>query len=220
MATKKLGKGNFGSSDKRPSFYKIIWFANTINLRIPPAFKHHILSDESATLKTPLGNWVVKLVQRKGDTYFAEKGWQEFLKHNSLGRAEFVVFKYNGDKSFNVVIYEKNGCKRNYPSASRFTSPFHFFNHVIKNSNIGTPSTMLIPKKFQKKYLPLSKQEITLQDSEGINWLVNVNVTSNNLLCFAGGWKAFVDSHSIKKDDICTFELVEQNTFKVCIFSS
>ncbi|GFP94481.1 B3 domain-containing protein os03g0212300 [Phtheirospermum japonicum] len=218
MAKQKLGKDDFGSPDKRPGFFKIIWFANTINLRIPPDFKHHLVSKEQterAILKTPRGNWVVKIVQKEGDLYFAQKGWQQFLKHHSLGHAEFVVFKYNGDTSFDVVIYEQNGCARNYPS--RFTSPFPFFSCVMKNHNIGTSSKVFIPRTFQQKHLPLSKQGIILQDSEGVSWPVTVTISGNKLMLI-GGWKAFADSHSIEKGDDCIFELVEQNMMKVHIF--
>ncbi|GFQ03846.1 B3 domain-containing protein os01g0723500 [Phtheirospermum japonicum] len=214
-----LGKDN-GNPDKRPCFFKIMWFANTIDLRIPPDFKHHLTSIERTerAILTPLGDWVIKIVRKQGDMYFAEKGWQEFLKHHSLGRAEFVVFKYNGDTSFDVVIYERNGCARNYPSSSRFTSPFTFFSRVMKNHNIGPSSKVYIPRVFQEKHLPLSKQGIILQDSEGVSWPVTVTISSNEFLMILGGWKAFADSHSIKKDDICIFELVEQNTMKVHIF--
>ncbi|KAK6159418.1 hypothetical protein DH2020_006732 [Rehmannia glutinosa] len=230
MAKQSFGKDNLGSPETRPCFYKIIWLANSIDLRIPPAFKHHLSNsneevDQYATLKTPYGKWKVKLEQKKGDIYFVQ-GWQDFLKHHSLGQQEFLVFKYNGHMSFDVAIYDKNGCEKNYQSirasrqesASSFTSSFPFFRHVMKATNVGTSSTLFIPKAFQRKHIPLSRHKFVLRNSESICWTVNVTVASTKLLMMCGGWKAFADDNSVKKGDECIFELVEQNTMQVHIF--
>ncbi|KAK6136817.1 hypothetical protein DH2020_029440 [Rehmannia glutinosa] len=227
MAKQSFGKDNLGSPETRPCFYKIIWLANSIDLRIPPAFKHHLSINDSSTitLKTPSGNWKVKLQMKNGNMYFVQD-WQEFVKHHSLGHAEFLVFTYNGDMLFDVVIYDQNGCEKNYQSirasrqesASSFTSSFPFFRHVMKATNVGTSSTLFIPKAFQRKHIPLSRHKFVLRNSESICWTVNVTVASTKLLMMCGGWKAFADDNSIKKGDECIFELVEQNTMQVHIF--
>lgn len=193
----------------------------------------------------------------KGDIYFV-KGWQEFVKHHSLGEAEFLLFTYNGDMYFDVAIYEKNGCKKNYQSvgtshqesACYFTSSFPFFKHEIKDYNVGTrcilvrcsslifrtifPCTyksifldliknfslflQLIPKAFSRIHLPMSRQTMILRNSKGICWSANMSLTSSNQLSLFGGWKAFSDDNSIKKGDVCIFELVEKNIMQVHIF--
>ncbi|GER42229.1 B3 domain-containing protein [Striga asiatica] len=113
----KLEKNNMETPDKRPCFYKIIWLTNCTNLRIPPKFERHlppnIEKSETATLKTPNGNWNVKLVRKPDGIYFMS-GWKKFVRCQSLGQAEFLIFKYNGSLSFDVVFYDPNGCGRNY----------------------------------------------------------------------------------------------------------
>ncbi|CAA0827609.1 B3 domain-containing protein [Striga hermonthica] len=117
MAEHKLEKNNLEKPDKRPCFYKIIWLTNRTNLKIPPRFERHLPTDveklKTATLKTPGGNWKVKLVRQPDGIYFTS-GWKKFVRCHSLGHAEFLIFKYNGSLSFDVVFYDPNGCRRNY----------------------------------------------------------------------------------------------------------
>ncbi|KAK4401597.1 hypothetical protein Sango_0900400 [Sesamum angolense] len=195
--------------------------------RIPPAFKKQLSNEgtDRVTLRSPCGNWDVKLLQENGGIYFAE-GWQDFERHHSLGRAEFLLFNYNGKMSFDVVIFGINGCARNYESAAKsgqesassFTSTFPFFRHSIKRCNLGSRSTLIIPKPFSRIHLRPSRQILIRQNSEGISWRASILVTSSKHLSITGGWKAFSDDNLIKKGDICIFELVEQNTMQVHIF--
>lgn len=63
----------------------------------------------------------------------------------------------------------------------------------------------------------MSRQLMVLRDSDGICWSVSVIITSSGHLSLTGGWKDFIDAHSIKKGDACIFELVEQNLMNVRI---
>ncbi|KAL2254695.1 B3 domain-containing protein Os11g0197600-like [Sesamum indicum] len=227
MAKEKHQKDGRGNPNTRPCFYKIMWPTNLIHLRIPPAFKKQLLNEQTdrATLRSPCGNWDVKLLQENGDIYFAE-GWQDFVRHHSLGSAEFLLFNYNGKMSFDVVIFGINGCARNYESAAKsgqesvssFTSTFPFFRYSIKGYNLGSRSTLLIPKAFSRIHLRPSRQIVILKNLEGISWRASILVNSSKHLSITGGWKAFSDDNSIKNGDVCIFELVEQNTMQVHIF--
>ncbi|XP_057963541.1 B3 domain-containing protein Os11g0197600-like isoform X2 [Malania oleifera] len=101
--------------DRRPAFFKIIYQGLTTHqLRIPPHFLKHISKEfsETATLKGPSGNiWNVKLTQVAGCTYIQD-GWQQFFKDNCLGDNEFLLFRYDGNMSFDVQIFDKSGCER------------------------------------------------------------------------------------------------------------
>ncbi|KAL0365450.1 UNVERIFIED_CONTAM: B3 domain-containing protein [Sesamum angustifolium] len=227
MAKGKHQKDGRGNPNTRPCFYKIMVPTNQTRLRIPPAFKVQLPNEgtDRVTLRSPCGYWDVKLLHENREIYFAE-GWQDFVRHHSLGRAEFLLFNYNGKMSFDVVIFGINGCARNYESAaesgqesaSSFTSTFPFFRHSIKRCNLGSRSTLIIPKAFSRIHLRPSRQILILQNSEGISWRASILVTSSKHLSVTGGWKAFSDDNSIKKGDICIFELVEQNTMRVHIF--
>lgn len=43
---------------------------------------------------------------------FFHKGWQDFVKDNSLEAGEFLVFRYDGNSGFDVQIFGKSGCEK------------------------------------------------------------------------------------------------------------
>ncbi|XP_056160970.1 B3 domain-containing protein Os01g0723500-like [Syzygium oleosum] len=63
-------------------------------------------------LKGPSGeNWNAKL--RKDITgMYLQDGWRKFHIDNSLGNKEFLLFKYDGKRSFEVQIYDPTGLER------------------------------------------------------------------------------------------------------------
>lgn len=74
----------------------------------------HLTKETSsrATLKCSSGrSWNVEVGRAEGNMYFQD-GWQQFLKDNSLGDREFLLFRYDGNLCFNVAIFKKNGCER------------------------------------------------------------------------------------------------------------
>ncbi|KAL6347956.1 hypothetical protein AAG906_037685 [Vitis piasezkii] len=88
--------------------------AYLIPKRIPPHFMKHLMKDTSnrATLKCSSSRfWNIELRPAIGSMYLQD-GWQQFLKDNSLGDREFLLFRYDGNMCFNVQIFEKNGCER------------------------------------------------------------------------------------------------------------
>nr|KYP73101.1 B3 domain-containing protein REM21 [Cajanus cajan] len=49
--------------------------------------------------------WCVK-TRRIGDKLFLDEGWKAFREENCVGKADFMVFKYNGNKEFKVIVLE------------------------------------------------------------------------------------------------------------------
>ncbi|XP_062023517.1 B3 domain-containing protein Os01g0723500-like [Rosa rugosa] len=105
-------------ASKEPTFFKIIKTGfNTDDLRIPPKFRRHMLNElsETATLElkgSSKGSWTVQVSQIESDIYF-KNGWQKFIKDNSLGDFEFLVFRYERPMHFTIEIFDKTACKRN-----------------------------------------------------------------------------------------------------------
>jgi hypothetical protein len=56
--------------------------------------------------------WEVKILKKANDIYLRNFDWQKFLKDNSVGLEEFLVFTYNGENMFKVEIYGKNGLEK------------------------------------------------------------------------------------------------------------
>ncbi|XP_047938904.1 B3 domain-containing protein REM6-like [Salvia hispanica] len=220
MEKDKDGEGSWGSPDTRPSFFQIMWSDNLKELKIPTKFfDEHLATEETETvaLRSPCGSWDTKLEQRDGGVYLIQ-GWPHFVESHDLGRAEWAHFLYNGGMSFDVKIYGSNGWLKKYdqPAASAppFASSFPFFRREIKRYNVGHKCSMVIPTHFSRWHMSLSKEPMVLMDSDGVSWPVTITVTSGNRLAMTGGWKALADARSIKKGDVCIFELVEKRVMK------
>ncbi|CAI8584223.1 unnamed protein product [Vicia faba] len=77
-------------------------------LALPKTFSNNIKKNlpESVTLKGPAGMlWNIELTT-KGDTLYFTHGWQQFMKEHSLKENDFLVFKYNGESLFEVLIFD------------------------------------------------------------------------------------------------------------------
>lgn len=74
----------------------------------------HLTDDTSniATLMCSSGRiWNIKL-RRAEERIYLHDGWKQFLKDNSLGDMEFLLFRYGGNMCFDVQIFQKNGCEK------------------------------------------------------------------------------------------------------------
>nr|XP_011458368.1 PREDICTED: B3 domain-containing protein At5g18000-like isoform X4 [Fragaria vesca subsp. vesca] len=115
---------------KPPCFFQIILPGySTEHLRIPPRFiRKHIVNKPSkrATLKLKQSSQFsrnVEVRKSRGDVYLKD-GWQEFLRDACLGDKEILVFVYNGNLSFNVKVFDKNGCERmDFPNIKTHQNP-------------------------------------------------------------------------------------------------
>ncbi|XP_040363968.1 B3 domain-containing protein Os01g0723500-like isoform X2 [Rosa chinensis] len=132
----RAGFNNGGMEEQKgPTFFKIIKPGfNTDHLRIPPAFRKHILNELSigATLtlsSSADSSWNVRAHKIGRDIYLKE-GWQEFLRDNSLGDSEFLMFGYDGNMHFSIDIFEKNCCKRTKAPALRRHQQSTFTNNT------------------------------------------------------------------------------------------
>lgn len=83
--------------------------------QIPQEFLKHISKESSdratLTVQGSAGSWTVKLGET-GIGVFLQDGWLKFLRDNSLGDNEFLLFTYDGNMCFTVQIFNKNGCER------------------------------------------------------------------------------------------------------------
>ncbi|XP_058007704.1 B3 domain-containing transcription factor VRN1 isoform X1 [Hevea brasiliensis] len=102
-----------------PHFFKII-LDNTIRqgkLGIPRKFVRKYGNDLSSPviLSVPSGAiWRVELLKCDGDVWLGQ-GWQDFSNYYSLEHGNFLVFKYEGDCQFHVLIFNKSASEIEYP---------------------------------------------------------------------------------------------------------
>ncbi|GAU15370.1 hypothetical protein TSUD_04390 [Trifolium subterraneum] len=77
------------------------------HLALPKTFSNNVKKKlpENVTLKGPSGVvWKVGLTSRDDTLYFTS-GWQQFVKDHSLKENDVLVFKYNGESHFEVLIF-------------------------------------------------------------------------------------------------------------------
>ncbi|XP_077218924.1 B3 domain-containing protein Os03g0620400-like isoform X2 [Tasmannia lanceolata] len=101
---------------KKPHFFKVLLGNFSHSLRIPPAFMKHISKaatyKRTAILEGPSSRvWHVELSKKINGTYLQD-GWQEFAKAHSLRVSDFLVFRYDGNMRFSVLIFDKTACER------------------------------------------------------------------------------------------------------------
>ncbi|KNA12123.1 hypothetical protein SOVF_128690 [Spinacia oleracea] len=66
-------------------------------------------------LNIPSGKvWEFDLVRENGKT-FLQKGWPEFVKFYSLNDGHCLLFKYEGESRFDVVIFDTSTSEIEYP---------------------------------------------------------------------------------------------------------
>jgi len=94
--------------------------------QIPRKFVKHLPKElpDQAILRDSSGDeWRVKLCKTAEDIYLQD-GWKQCFEDHSLGDNEFLLFKYNGEMSFDVLIFGKDGCERLYGPINKHT-PVH-----------------------------------------------------------------------------------------------
>ncbi|KAF8410594.1 hypothetical protein HHK36_003126 [Tetracentron sinense] len=114
-----------GSSDwpnipeKRSHFFRIIGPADIRDkhLGIPRKFvgKFGVELSDVAFLKVPSGTvWSLGL-RKADDKVWFQNGWQEFVEHYSIRDGHFLVFRYDGNSHFSVLIFDMSASEIMYP---------------------------------------------------------------------------------------------------------
>ncbi|XP_061367477.1 B3 domain-containing protein At3g18960-like [Gastrolobium bilobum] len=101
-------------------FFKIILESNIRDgeLRVPRSFvrRHWQGISNPVCLRLPNSTeWKVYWMKRDGDVWF-RNGWKEFAQYLSLDVSQFVVFRYEENSYFNVIIFDKSALEIKYPS--------------------------------------------------------------------------------------------------------
>lgn len=80
------------------------------------------IPEKAATLRASGSVWKVQCTCSKGGIYLQD-GWQEFIRDNSFGDDEFLIFRYYGAMCFNVQIFDKTGLERTNIANSKKHQP-------------------------------------------------------------------------------------------------
>ncbi|XP_078150524.1 B3 domain-containing protein Os12g0592300-like [Carex rostrata] len=59
--------------------------------------------------------WHVKMIRSSNNTFAMRSGWKEFVIANRIDKNDVLIFTYNGNSSFKVVIFDRSGCEKAAP---------------------------------------------------------------------------------------------------------
>ncbi|KAM4096262.1 hypothetical protein ACJW30_08G092100 [Castanea mollissima] len=96
-----------------PHFFKIIMPQTLQERKLVSKYGVHL--SDTAFLTIPNGtNWKFKLTKRDGEVWF-QNGWCEFASCHTLTPGHLLVFKYEGNSQFYVLIFDATTTKIDYP---------------------------------------------------------------------------------------------------------
>ena len=72
------------------------------------------LSDTISLILPPNKVWKFDLVRQNNKAYL-QNDWPKFVEFYSLSHGHFLVFKYQGNSCFNVVIFDLGASEIDYP---------------------------------------------------------------------------------------------------------
>ncbi|XP_042506878.1 B3 domain-containing transcription factor VRN1-like [Macadamia integrifolia] len=58
---------------------------------------------------------VYRIKKKIEEAIWFHNGWQGFLKHYNISAGHFIVFRYDGNSHFFVLIFNESACEINYP---------------------------------------------------------------------------------------------------------
>ncbi|XVF13908.1 hypothetical protein REPUB_Repub09cG0010300 [Reevesia pubescens] len=174
---------NFTS--KTPHFFKIL-LTDAIQhgkLKIPAQFVRKYGSGISSPifLKVPNGAiWQVELTKSNAEIWLTS-GWKEFVEHHSLEFQDFVVFRYEGNSLFNVIIFDKGASEIEYPITSNQAAGNLSFNG--QSQGPATEEDDMLPSKKRRAKSPLLCPRLSrkMRIHSNTNRTENINAKSHDL---------------------------------------
>ena len=98
--------------------HKIFCAAMCIDVSVDGYFWSRFNNTELSTVATVIapygGIWQVGLKKADNNIWFCN-GWQDFTKYHSICYGYFLVFRYEGNSSFHIVIFDKTAIEIQYP---------------------------------------------------------------------------------------------------------
>ncbi|KAI4330313.1 hypothetical protein MLD38_028611 [Melastoma candidum] len=118
--TSRRTHNNSLNNNTPPHFFKVILHDDLLqgNLRIPRKFaqKHGTSLPALLHLQLPSGHMEQVELWREDGDLFLQNGWADFARLCCISFGYFVVFRYEGDSLFHVVVFDVTACEIEYPA--------------------------------------------------------------------------------------------------------
>ncbi|KDP31848.1 hypothetical protein JCGZ_12309 [Jatropha curcas] len=104
-----------------------------------------------------------------------------------------------------------------HEAANKYISKYPSFKSVV-NVECLRRCTVVIPNSFSREHFWHKVEDLTLRVADRCWHMRLLNYYDKRLTKFGAGWTAFERGNSLKKGDVCVFELIESRVLNVCIF--
>ncbi|XP_050263972.1 B3 domain-containing transcription factor VRN1-like [Quercus robur] len=168
-----------------------------------------------ATLIAPYGDiWQVGLKKADNNIWF-RNGWQDFAEYHSICYGYFLVFRYERNSSFHVLIFDKTATEIQYPPRKNCKLEDHQVEIIdLDEDDTNISSSMYRPTEHEvrekfvlKKLLIMSRgSERAIQAAEKFK----PKNPSFMAMRFGKGWVAFSKDNNLEEGDVCVFEVIER----------
>ncbi|KAF4395219.1 hypothetical protein F8388_001606 [Cannabis sativa] len=178
----------------QPHFFKIILQETLLNnkIQIPNTFwvKYCGCVSSQVILKLPCGSrWEVGLTKSSDEKVWIAKGWNKFVQDCCLSHGNLLVFGYEGNSQFNVMIFEKNTLEREY----------HF---MPKTRDKSPPLPCSSQSHKKRKTSPYVKTEDDIcGESSMPRWMEPSNISRKQMLRGTEKVEALMRANGFKSDD-------------------
>ena len=112
-----------------------------------------------AILTAPYGGiWQVGLKKADNNIWFCN-GWQDFVEYRSICYGYFLVFRYEGNSSFHVLIFDKIATEIHYPPSKNCKLEDHQVEIIDldeDDTNISPSDDLPIKHEVREKFVPSS----------------------------------------------------------------
>ena len=121
-------------------------------------------------LKVPSGAvWQVGLKRGDGEVWL-DGGWREFVEYYSIGYGHFLVFRYEGNSIFHVLVFDMTASEIEYPStnAPHYEEPSSNIGGSLppKMEEIDDDASVEILDVFPARQATKEKDTINISSSE------------------------------------------------------
>ncbi|XP_074281461.1 putative B3 domain-containing protein REM15 [Silene latifolia] len=187
--------------------------------------------------------WYVKVSCEKGKMDMKD-GWEIFCKEHGLKMGDFLVFKYQGNLIFDVIIFDPSASERKFPQtpiASRVTKIDHIskgrsvakmafkprgfpYCHISVKPHCFKWGGLIIPIEFARANgIDKRRCKIKVNDERGRSWSMQLKYRresskGGNGVYISSGWCKFYVANGLKSGDQVIIELIDSGPNPVINF--
>ncbi|KAE8793639.1 B3 domain-containing protein [Hordeum vulgare] len=146
--------------------------------------------------------WDVEVVFDTDGSMYLDRGWKQFVRAYDLRHGYFLVFRYDGNATFAVKVFDTTMCRRRYQDDDDASAAGQFCKDVGRS---------------------LATQNMKLrQAGNGLRklWDVEVAFDTDGSMYLDRGWKQFVRAYDLRHGYFLVFRYDDNATFVVKVFDT